>query len=357
VSRPAIELAGLSKRFGDVTAVDAISLEVGAGELVSLLGPSGCGKTTTLSMVAGFLAPEAGDIRLHGQSVVGRPPNRRNCGMVFQSYALFPHMSVFENVAFGLRVRKESAGEIKSRVRDALAMVRLDGYAQRMPRQLSGGQRQRVSIARALVYRPQVLLLDEPFSNLDAKLRVAMRAELVEIQRQTGITALFVTHDQEEAMHISDRIVVMNNGRIAQIGSPTEVYRRPDTLFVADFLGEANLIEGRLAHADDTGGRFEGKNGPSVRVAGCARAAGSECWLMVRPEHIALVGGAGGSPGNRVEGEIRMHAFLGSHHIIEVESDGQNWKLQLPDTGGLSARPGDRVTIGWEPGDCVLLDA
>ncbi len=357
-THPAIELAGLTKRFGDVVAVDSIGLEVGVGELVSLLGPSGCGKTTTLNMVAGFLDPDAGDIRLHGQSVADRPPHKRNSGMVFQSYALFPHMSVFENVAFGLRVRRLPKAEIERSVHEALAMVRLDGLHDRSTQQLSGGQRQRVSLARALVYQPDVLLLDEPFSNLDAKLRVAMRAELVEIQRRAQVTALFVTHDQEEAMHISDRIVVMNAGRIEQIGSPTDVYRRPESVFVADFLGEANLVEGRIAAATAETATVETADGLQFRAETTKPwSNGDACWLMVRPEHLVVCADTDPAPANRMHGTVKSHAFLGSAHIVQVEAAGRDWSLKLSDSEWTPVAPGDDVAIGWNAPDCVVLNA
>jgi len=357
-THPTIELIKLTKKFGEVVAVDSIALEVEVGELVSLLGPSGCGKTTTLNMVAGFLEPDAGDIRLDGQSVAGRPPNKRNCGMVFQSYALFPHMSVFENVAFGLRVRNIAKTEIAERVHEALAMTRLQGLHNRSPQQLSGGQRQRVSIARALVYRPDVLLLDEPFSNLDAKLRVAMRAELVEIQRKARVTALFVTHDQEEAMHISDRIVVMNAGRIEQIGTPNDVYRRPDSVFVADFLGDANLIEGQIVESTPGLTRFEMKGGLQFTAAtGKTGSKGDACWLMIRPEHIFEVLDGAPAPENILQGTVKSHAFLGSSHIAKLEMDGQEWSLKVPDSAWTGIAQGDTLRVGWSATDCVILDA
>lgn len=354
-THPTIELVGLTKRFGEVVAVDSIALEVGVGELVSLLGPSGCGKTTTLNMVAGFLDPDAGDIRLEGRSVAGRPPNKRNCGMVFQSYALFPHMSVFENVAFGLRVRNVPKSEIAERVNEVLAMAQLHGLQDRSPQQLSGGQRQRVSIARALVYRPDVLLLDEPFSNLDAKLRVAMRAELVEIQRRAQVTALFVTHDQEEAMHISDRIVVMNAGRIEQIGTPAEVYRKPASVFVADFLGDANLVEGRIAETTPGGVRVDIEGGLTLAASSDqAWSAGDACWLMVRPEHLSVLSGDATAE-NVLEGAVKSHAFLGSSHILHMSAAGRDWSVKVPDSDWAPVSAGDDLRVGWATPDCVVL--
>ncbi|MRG74002.1 ATP-binding cassette domain-containing protein [Alphaproteobacteria bacterium HT1-32] len=356
---PTIALEGLTKRFGNLTAVDSIDLQVSQGELVSLLGPSGCGKTTTLSMVAGFLDPDGGDIRIEGNSVIGQPPSKRNAGMVFQSYALFPHMSAFENVAFGLRVRKLPGDEIDRRVNEALGLVRLDGLGERMPRQLSGGQQQRVAIARALVYRPGVLLLDEPFSNLDAKLRVAMRTDLVEIQKETGITALFVTHDQEEAMHISDRVVVMHGGRIEQVDAPSRIYRHPTNRFVADFLGDANLVQGSFVGADGDFGRIALKGNDMIgRLPNGRNKKGDDVWAMIRPEHITMTaaGSAGDPKGeNRVAGIVRRHAHLGASHIFEVEQDDVVWRVKRPDSHVALPAVGDPVDLTWRAEDGVVL--
>ena len=246
---PAIRLVGLQKRFGDVVAVDGIDLEVAEGEFFSMLGPSGSGKTTTLRMIAGFEHPTGGRIELHGQEVEDLPPFERNVNTVFQDYALFPHMSVAENVGYGLLVRKVPRAERGRRVSDALAMVRLGGYERRRPSQLSGGQRQRVALARALINRPRVLLLDEPLGALDLKLREEMQIELKTIQREVAITFIYVTHDQEEALTMSDRIAVFNHGRIEQVGSPADVYERPATAFVAGFVGTSNLLSGQAARA------------------------------------------------------------------------------------------------------------
>src|SRR5215203_2522065 len=262
----AIELVGVEKEFTagghDVRAVEYVDLRIAEGEFFSLLGPSGCGKTTTLRMVAGFEEPSAGQILLHGRDMVGVPPFRRDVNMVFQQYALFPHMDVFENVAFGLRRKKVGKGEIKRRVAEALALVELEGREKRKPRQLSGGQQQRVALARALVNRPRALLLDEPLGALDLKLRQAMQLELKRIQREVGITFVYVTHDQEEALTMSDRLVVMSHGRIEQVGTPEEIYLSPASVFVAGFIGAANLIpvtivrrSGSVAEIEFAGGR------------------------------------------------------------------------------------------------------
>ena len=245
MAEAALQLCALTKRFGALTAVDAIDLSVAPGEFVTLLGPSGCGKTTTLNMIAGFIAPDAGGIRLQGRAVEALPPFRRDLGLVFQDYALFPHMTVAENVGFGLRMRRVPRGEMTQRVAEALELVQLSGLGERRPLQLSGGQRQRVALARALVIRPAMLLLDEPLSNLDLKLREEMRVEISALQRRLGIATVFVTHDQGEALTMSDRVAVMRQGHIEQIGTPGDIYERPATRFVAGFIGAANVIDER----------------------------------------------------------------------------------------------------------------
>src|SRR5262245_57438579 len=255
-----LELSHLSKHFGGTVAVRDVTLDVGDGEFIVLLGPSGCGKTTTLRMIAGFVAPTAGRVRLGGRDVTTLPPWQRNAGMVFQSYALFPHLTVAENVAFGLEMRSMATTEIEPRVKEALRMVRLAGYEQRLPRELSGGQQQRVALARALAIRPDVLLLDEPLSNLDAKLRETVRVEIRELQRQLGITTVMVTHDQEEALIMADRLVVMSDGAVRQVGTQQELYERPADRFVAGFVGRSNLLAGTMAGP----GRFETAGGIAI---------------------------------------------------------------------------------------------
>src|SRR5437588_5930902 len=248
----AVALAGVTKQFGKITALDAVSLFVRHGELMTLLGPSGCGKTTLLHLVAGFLIPESGEIAIDGQRITDVPAYRREIGIMFQNYALFPHMSVAGNVGYGLRMRRIARPEIDRRIADALALVKLAGLEDRRPRQLSGGQQQRVALARALVLRPKVLLLDEPFSALDRNLRASMQVELKEIQRKLGVTTIFVTHDQSEALSLSDRLAVMSQGRICQLGTPEEIYRRPCERFVASFVGDANVLRGQLDRIDGT---------------------------------------------------------------------------------------------------------
>jgi spermidine/putrescine transport system ATP-binding protein len=289
----AIELVGVEKEFTagghDVKAVDRIDLRIAEGEFFSLLGPSGCGKTTTLRMIAGFEEPTSGQILLHGRDVVGVPPFRRDVNMVFQQYALFPHMDVFENVAFGLRRKKVAKDEIARRVAEALALVELEGREKRRPRQLSGGQQQRVALARALVNRPRALLLDEPLGALDLKLRQAMQLELKRIQREVGITFVYVTHDQEEALTMSDRLVVMDAGRIEQLGNPRELYEHPATRFVANFIGTSNILTGRLERRGDAWALAGFGPDERVLVTDAGQAPqGQEVELAVRPEKMLL---------------------------------------------------------------------
>ncbi len=294
----AVELLGVTKRFptpdgrGHITAVDNVTLRIRDGEFFSLLGPSGCGKTTTLRLIAGFEKPTAGEIRIHGRAMAQTPPYRRPVNTVFQNYALFPHMTVFENVAFGLRMKGLSQTEIRQRVEEALAMVRLAGMEGRKPRQLSGGQQQRVALARALVNRPEVLLLDEPLGALDLKLRKAMQLELKSLQQRVGITFIYVTHDQEEAITMSDRIAVMNQGKVLQVGTPRDIYEHPENRFVADFIGETNFITGRLVEVNARLGRVA-LDRDLVAVGslgdGWSGHVGDEVTLAVRPEKITLL--------------------------------------------------------------------
>src|SRR5580765_2484230 len=285
MARPVVELVGCTRDYAGVRAVAGLDLTIHEGELLSLLGPSGCGKTTTLNLIAGFVPPTAGRVRIDGQDVTDRPAHQRGLGVVFQSYALFPHLSVFENVAFGLRERRTPRAEIERRVGATLPLVRLDTRAEARPAQLSGGMQQRVALARALVSEPRVLLLDEPLAALDKKLREEMRSELREIQRSVGITTIFVTHDQAEALGLSDRIAVMHGGRIEQLGSAREIYERPATRFVAEFIGASTVLRGRAAGAD----RLELAGGEALRVLGVnGLRAGEAVELAIRPERIRL---------------------------------------------------------------------
>jgi putative spermidine/putrescine transport system ATP-binding protein len=354
---PAIALEGLAKTFDNgVRAVDDVTLDIREGEFFSLLGPSGCGKTTTLRMLAGFEAPTAGRIRVHGRDLTDVPAHKRNMSMVFQNYALFPHRTVDENVAFGLRMRKTPAAEIARRVTDALRMVALEGLGARRPGQLSGGQQQRVALARALVLEPEVLLCDEPLGALDKKLRQAMQFELKELQRKIGVTLVYVTHDQEEALAMSDRIAVMASGRLAQVGPPAEIYDRPATRFVAEFIGEANLFEGR-AEAAAGGFRVVASDGLAVLAAGDAPAAG-RATVALRPEKLAL-----GVPGtldgldNRLPGRIESVNFLGGTSLARIEIAGGRHLLAAASNDGGRAMPaaGAAVEVGWRAVDAVLL--
>ena len=303
-----LELTGVQKHFGLTVAVEDFNLSTERGEFVSFLGPSGCGKTTTLRMIAGFETPTAGQITLDGGDITYRPPNKRNVGMVFQSYALFPNMTVTDNVGFGLRVRKRPKNHIGPRVRELLDLVHLGDKGARYPYQLSGGQQQRVALARALAFEPQVLLLDEPLSALDAKIRVTLRHEIRTIQRQLGITTVYVTHDQEEALSLSDRVVVMSDGRVEQIGTPFEIYNFPATPFVASFVGTLNVLPAQVIDARE--GRLS-VGGQEIRIAKSVEGqAGSTVSLALRPEMITLGEGVGGS--NHLRGTVADVTFLGS---------------------------------------------
>ena len=304
-----LELTGIQKKFGETFAVRDFNLAAERGEFVSFLGPSGCGKTTTLRMIAGFEAPTGGRLSIDGADMTHRPPNRRNVGMVFQSYALFPNMSVADNIGFGLKVRKQPKNKIRKRVGELLELINLPDKGNRFPYQLSGGQQQRVALARALAIEPQVLLLDEPLSALDAKIRVALRHEIRSIQRQLGITTVYVTHDQEEALSLSDRVVVMSEGRIEQIGTPSEIYNFPATSFVASFVGTLNLLSAKVV--DASGGRLD-LAGQEIRAAtGIADVrAGDVISVALRPESISLGNGDAGD--NHLRGPLQDVSFLGS---------------------------------------------
>jgi putative spermidine/putrescine transport system ATP-binding protein len=304
-----LTLTGIQKRFpGGVVAVQDFNLSMDAGEFVSFLGPSGCGKTTTLRMIAGFEQPTTGTIVLDGDDITDRAPNQRNIGMVFQSYALFPNMTVANNVGFGLRVRKRPSDQIRKRVGELLELVHLGDKGNRFPYQLSGGQQQRVALARALAYEPQVLLLDEPLSALDAKIRVSLRTEIRSIQRQLGITTVYVTHDQEEALSLSDRIVVMSEGRIEQVGTPFEIYNFPTTAYVASFVGTLNVLPSTVV---DAGAGRLSVGGQAIRISKAVTApAGSTISLALRPEMVSLGRGPEGS--NVVRGDVADVNFLGS---------------------------------------------
>jgi len=304
---------------GEVTAVDHVSVAIEKGELVTLLGPSGCGKTTTLRLIAGFEFPTSGIIRLDGKVINDEPPHKRDMSMVFQSYAIFPHLNVFENTAYGLKVQRRPRAEIQKRVARALELVELTGLENRAPNQLSGGQQQRVALARALIMEPKVLLMDEPLSNLDAKLREQMRTEIRRIQKRLGITTVYVTHDQVEAMTLSDRIVIINNGRVEQIGTPTEVYRRPQTRFVADFIGRANFVTGIVRDRRDGQLVVDALGTTLIAVAPAGdMTVGETVTLVARPEMLEL-----DTPEAQVEGIVRRATYLGHTIEYDVEVAGQ----------------------------------
>ncbi len=341
-----VDLEGLSRVYGGAAAVTGLTLSVADGEFLALLGPSGCGKTTTLRMVAGFVEPSAGRIRIGGQDVTHVPPHRRNTGMVFQSYALFPHLTVAENVGFGLEMRGRNRAEIEGKVRQALDRVRLGALGGRHPRQLSGGQQQRVALARALIIEPEVLLLDEPLSNLDAKLRGEMRAEIRALQRSLGLTTILVTHDQEEAFAVADRLAVMNAGRVEQAGTPAEVFETPRNRFVADFVGVANLLPGRLAAP----GVFVLAGGEPVRLAQLAVVAAASL-LAIRPERITVLAAADGTWANQLPGRVREATYLGgvTEYRIGLASGAELVARQTLalEAAGTRFQAGDAVVAAW----------
>lgn len=347
-----VTLSKLRKDYGEAVAVADFSLEVAEGELVAFLGPSGCGKTTTLRMIAGFVTPTSGSIHIGDSEVTGLLPEKRHTGMVFQRYALFPHLTVAQNVSFGLEMRKLPAGERKIRINEALEMVRMSALADRYPRQLSGGQQQRVAIARALAIRPKVFLLDEPLSNLDAKLRVEVREEIRALQKRLGVTTIFVTHDQEEALTISDRLAIMHDGRVQQVGTADALYERPDNRFVADFLGKMNFYEG-IADSDG----FRTRGGTLIRVPACDHMARS---IGIRPERIKLCDLANGFE-NAIAVTVDSMVYMGSviewrartEHGELVVAHAHNVASDLPSVTRLE--PGRRVQACFNVSDCIAF--
>jgi ABC-type Fe3+/spermidine/putrescine transport system ATPase subunit len=350
-----LQVDGLVHRYGDFTAVDDVSFTVEAGERLCLLGPSGCGKTTTLQAIAGFITPQAGRISVAGEEITGLPPEKRNIGIMFQSYALFPHLSIFENVAFGLRMRRCPRAEIERRVGEALEVVRLSHKARSLPTQLSGGEQQRIAFARAVVIRPRLLLLDEPFSNLDARLRLTMRAELLELLEGLDIATLMVTHDQDEAMAVGHRIAVMRAGHICQIGAPRELYRRPNSRFVGEFLGQSNLFP--VAAVRPAGGEVAIEV-PGVGVIHAAAARpGHTDFALVRPEAIRVSALRDYSPAgtdNRLEGTVDHAIFLGPH--IEARIRVGEMLVQVSAAAdALELSAGQPVTLTWPAEATVLI--
>tara|TARA_Y100000782_G_scaffold44338_1_gene49756 strand:- start:5124 stop:6197 length:1074 start_codon:yes stop_codon:yes gene_type:complete len=351
--RPAVELQGVVKRFGEeVTAVDHVNLTITDGEFFSLLGPSGCGKTTTLRMVAGLELPTAGSIRIHGEEMGLRPPNKRPVNTVFQSYALFPHMTVAANIGFGLEMRKVPKSERREQIDWAIDLVEMGNMAHRKPSQLSGGQQQRVALARALVNRPEVLLLDEPLGALDLKLRQQMQIELKNLQREVGITFVYVTHDQEEAVTMSDRIGVMHDGKLLQIDSPEAIYERPTTRFVADFIGQTNFLEATVAAANEV----VLANGDRLLLAS-DQPVGTSVAVTVRPERLTVHRrGDGPETRHRLDGRVETVTYLGNAVVYGVGIDWMHLEVRCPATlAGDRRDVGDEVTVSFEPEHAAVV--
>ena len=346
--RLGVQLQGVSKWYGHLAAIRDLALEVRSGEFLTLLGPSGSGKTTTLMMVAGFATPSAGRILIDGRDVTDEPPHRRGIGVVFQSYALFPHLTVARNVAFPLEARGVARRDIAPRVRRALDLVKLGDLAERYPAQLSGGQQQRVALARAFVFEPSLLLMDEPLGALDKKLRQHMQMELIKLKSQLDVTVIYVTHDQEEALVMSDRVVVMADGVIQQIGTPADLYSRPANRFVADFIGEANILEGTLRSVGEAF-EIEIPDGTVFAAAGAAVATGERVAVVVRPESVVL-GPAAAACRNAFEGRVEQAIYVGDalRYVMQLPS-GQSISAKLPHrAGGDAIAVGDRIRLGWD---------
>ncbi len=346
-----LELIQLTKRYGDFHAVKDVSLVIADGEFLVLLGPSGCGKTTTLRIVAGFIEATAGRVLLGNREVTELPPWKRNAGLVFQSYALFPHMTAAENVAFGLEMRKVAVSEIGPRVAEALRLVRLGHLGDRLPRQLSGGQQQRVALARALVFKPDVLLLDEPLSNLDAKLRQEVRIEIRELQRQLGLTTIMVTHDQEEALTMADRLVVMNEGAVSQLGTQQDLYERPANRFVAGFVGRSTFVEGTI----EVPGHFRSDGGLAIR---CTGGTPGPAALALRPERLVLGDHQSlAAMDNALPGVVEFVSYLGASLDVHVRLSPKE-RVTIQIAGGTergAPTPGDKVSVGWQAGTGALF--
>ncbi|MDP2802058.1 MAG: ABC transporter ATP-binding protein [Phreatobacter sp.] len=345
-----LTLDALTKRYGDNVVVKSVSLAVRDGEFLVLLGPSGCGKTTTLRMIAGFVPPSGGSMRIGDKDITTLPPWKRNAGLVFQSYALFPHMTVNENVGFGLDMRKVDRAETTARVAEALRLVRLEGFGERYPRQLSGGQQQRVALARALVIRPDVLLLDEPLSNLDAKLRLEVRLEIRALQQQLGLTTVMVTHDQEEALTMADRLVVMSDGAVRQVGTQSDLYERPADLFVADFVGRSTMISGTVAGA----GAFRSDGG--LMLSCQLSSAEGAATIALRPERLTL-GAAAQGLANHATGKVTFVSYLGALLDVHVRlNDTDHVVVQIPNrSDGHVPAVGDMIEVGWPASACLVF--
>jgi spermidine/putrescine ABC transporter ATP-binding subunit len=360
---PAIELIDVTKRYGESVALEGVSLRIESGEFFCLLGPSGCGKTTTLNLIGGFVPLTSGELRIEGSRVNDLPPHRRNVNTVFQNYALFPHMSVAENVAFGLRMEGLPSAEIRRRSNEYLDLVGLAGYQDRYPSQLSGGQAQRVALARALAKRPAVLLLDEPLGALDLKLRKQMQVEFARIHRQVGTTFVFVTHDQEEALSMATRIAVMSGGQVRQVGPPREIYQRPVDRFVADFIGESNFLDGQLTN-NGTGPAFRLRDGTLVPAPTDVAAAGSRMMLMIRPESVGVGRDAPADVTRAavVRGRVKNVAFMGNHTRITVETAAGTFvalrfHMESDEQAGEEELLDREVRVWWDPRESTVVIA
>ncbi|GAA1374515.1 ABC transporter ATP-binding protein [Peribacillus frigoritolerans] len=357
-----VEIKGAFKQFGANVVLNGIDLEVKQGELLTLLGPSGCGKSTTLNLIAGFLDPDRGEVHIKGNNVTKVPPYKRDLGMVFQTYSLFPHMTVYENLSFGLKLRKVGKAEQKKKISKALELVKMSGLENRYPRELSGGQRQRVAISRALVVEPELLLLDEPLSNLDAKLRHELRAEIKRLQKEIGVTTIFVTHDQEEALSMSDRVVVMNAGKIEQISTPTEIYNHPKTEFVFQFIGKSNCFEGNVSAVDKR--KIAVKIGSDITHVDTNNVMGNESdlktgdevKLYIRPEKLQVVSldEKSSSPLDFHRAKISQMNYLGTSWEINVLLQGKSIQV-LTSAFDSSWQNGSEVLIGWSPSEVMLV--
>ncbi|MFM1651603.1 ABC transporter ATP-binding protein [Brevibacillus sp. B_LB10_24] len=355
-----LHIANLRKEYKDFLAVDDVSLKINRGEFMTLLGSSGSGKSTTLLAIAGFLEPTSGDILQSGQTILDKPPHQRNIGMVFQQYSLFPHMSIADNIAFPLKMRKLEKSEIQRRVSDMLKLIELDGFGQRRPQELSGGQQQRVALARALVFQPNILLMDEPLAALDKKLRETMQLEIRRLHSQLGLTIIYVTHDQEEALKMSDRIAIFNKGRIEQLGTPLDLYDHPRTRFVAEFLGDSNLFPGRVADRSDQQTVVTDASGQTLLASAkrdCTK--GDEVVLMVRPEKVDIETNRDKltSP-NFVEAKVIETVFLGDNYKYKLTSPANQTitvKKQIHMVGERMLSVGDQVYVTWDPENAIVL--
>ena len=352
-----IKIADLVKRFGEVTAVDRVSLEIDLGKFVTLLGPSGSGKTTILKIVAGFEKPTDGEVFINDEPMTNKPPHRRNVGMVFQNYALFPHMTVAENISFPLRMRKIPSNIIERETERVLAMVRLSEFKYRYPRQLSGGQQQRIALVRSLVFNPSVLLMDEPLGALDKKLREHMQIELKRIQKELNITVIYVTHDQSEALNMSDTIAVLNEGRLQQVGSPRELYENPGNLFVADFIGESNFIKGKVKSVDQDLSVIKTDVGDEIKVLIDTKyPVGSDIFVTIHPEKMHLLTSEDESL-NMIKGQITDIIYLGeiTKYYVMIENGQTIFTKHHNRSGIKSHHNGEQVFIGWAINDCKLI--